>query len=158
MLSQTNSSFILNSSINPIHRPSADYSLPHTLEPTVCNGPHSSSTEILSSLIVLTEKPLETPPEILIGEPSGAEHRESEGGLPQQFQTDIRVSSEDKSEEHTSGTNQMDERRLKCQRSFEEILCKKKNCRCSFASETLFTSSTFSQEDYQPGSHQHMYE
>lgn len=53
--------------------------------------------------------------------------------------------------EHPEDLSQMDERKLKCLRTFQQILREKRETRRNLATVTM---STFSQEDFEPGSHQ----
>lgn len=73
--------------------------------------------------------------------------------VPQQPVDEITAPKENE-EEDAGGRpvdlSQMDERKLKCLRTFQQILREKRETRRNLASVTM---STFSQEDFEPGSH-----
>ncbi|KAI3372520.1 hypothetical protein L3Q82_023003 [Scortum barcoo] len=84
-------------------------------------------------------------------EPAGTEEPgENVVPLPQEPASDV-VTPEGKADEDTAEPpvqiSQMDERRLKCLRSFQQILREKRETRRNLASMTM---STFSQEDFEP--------
>lgn len=73
--------------------------------------------------------------------------------VPQQPVVEAMVPKEKEEEDAGSrpvDLSQMDERKLKCLRTFQQILKEKRETRRNLASVTL---STFSQEDFEPGSH-----
>lgn len=88
---------------------------------------------------------------VLADEPAAVEGQ-TDVPLPQQTSMDAPIVSEDKSEgeaaELSTEISQMDERRLKCLRSFQQILREKRETRRSLASV-----STFSQDEFEQGSH-----
>lgn len=90
---------------------------------------------------------------VLADEPAAVEEQgQTDVPLPQQTSMDTPIVSEDKPEgeaaELSTEISQMDERRLKCLRSFQQILREKRENRRSLAS-----ASTFSQEEFEQGSH-----
>ncbi|XP_071340045.1 uncharacterized protein [Trachinotus anak] len=141
----------------------------------VCPDPISSSTATLPPPDGLTEQPAEGLVEgstdlsgkaqlsqcttaeslsvsLLADEPPALEEQGgNEEPLPLQPATDIAVAPEGKAEgdavEPPLEISQMDERRLKCLRSFQQILREKRETRRSLASMTM---STFSQDDVEP--------
>ncbi|KAG7220475.1 hypothetical protein INR49_018194, partial [Caranx melampygus] len=72
--------------------------------------------------------------------------RKLEVPLPQQISTDtfVALKAEGDTAEPSVEISQLDERRLKCLRSFQQILREKRETRCNLASMTM---STFSQDD-----------
>ncbi|KAK5909348.1 hypothetical protein CesoFtcFv8_003285 [Champsocephalus esox] len=139
-------------------------------ELSVCHDPYSSSTSILPPPHGLIKQPAEGPADqTLKTQPSQCttteslsisfsaderatleEQGEFEVPLPEHPATD-KVAPEVKAEGDAADVeiSQMDERRLKCLRTFQQILREKRETRRSLASMTM----TFSQEEYEPGSH-----
>lgn len=119
----------------------------------------------------LTGHPTESPAEITGDKPVASKPPESTGApsnleeepvglaemlqhdVPQQPVAEIMVPNE-KEEEDAGGRpvdlSQMDERKLKCLRTFQQILREKRETRRNLAYVTM---STFPQEDFEPGSH-----
>lgn len=147
---------------------------PPCSETTPCPDPNSSSTAILPPPDSLTEKPAEDSADASVDLSTKAQrlqctaaksfsvdetialkqHGETEVQLPQQPPTGITVGPEGKLEGDTfeppMEISQMDERRLKCLRSFQQILREKRETRRNLASMTM---STFSQDGFEPGSY-----
>lgn len=119
----------------------------------------------------LTEHPTEGPAEITGDKPAASQPPECTGAptnleeepvepakvvqndVPQQPVVEIMVPKEKEEEdagESPVDLSQMDERKLKCLRTFQQILREKRETRRNLASVTM---STFSQEDFEPGSH-----
>lgn len=175
MLEEANNSLILESTDTCSDKIPA---CPEEL--SVCPDPISSSTAILPPPDGLTEQPTEGPLEgpadlaikaqlsqcttaeslsvsLSVDEPAATEEQgENEVPLPQQPATDT-VAPEGKAggdaTEPPAEISQMDERRLKCLRGFQQILREKRETRRNLASMTM---STFSQDDFEPGSHHWM--
>lgn len=139
-------------------------------ELSVCHDPYSSSTSILPPPHGLIKQPAEGPADQTLKTQRSQcttteslsisfsaderatleEQGEFEVPLPQHPATD-KVAPEGKAEGDAADVeiSQMDERRLKCLRTFQQILREKRETRRSLASMTM----TFSQEEYEPGSH-----
>lgn len=99
------------------------------------------------------------PPECT-GAPSNQEEEPVEpakmvqNDVPQQPVVEIMVPKKKEEEDAADPSvdlSQMDERKLKCLRTFQQILREKRETRRNLASLTM---STFSQEDFKPGNHQ----
>lgn len=104
------------------------------------------------------DKPRESEPPECTGAPSTLDEEPADpakmvqNDAPQQ-PVEVMVPKE-KEEEDAGGPvdlSQMDERKLKCLRTFQQILREKRETRRNLASVTM---STFSQEDFEPGSPQ----
>lgn len=103
------------------------------------------------------DKPVASQPPECTGAPNTLDEQPVEpakmvqNDAPQQPVVEVMVPKE-KEEEDAGGPvdlSQMDERKLKCLRTFQQILREKRETRCNLASVTM---STFSQEDFKPGS------
>lgn len=175
VLEGTINSLTLESSDSGQHPPSSDGSQPCPVESQICPDTSSSSTAAPPPE-GLREHPGEGPQDLpadvniktqlsqcttteslsasLLAEPPAepADHREVEE--PEQLPSDLAVSPDVKAEgdvpEPPPEISQMDERRLKCLRSFQQILREKRETRRNLTSVTM---SSFSQEDLEPGSH-----
>lgn len=104
------------------------------------------------------DKPVASQPPECTGAPNNLDEEPVEpakmvqNDVPHQPVVEIIVPKE--KEEDAGGRpldlSQMDERKLKCLRTFQQILREKRETRRNLASVTM---STFSQEDFEPGSH-----
>ncbi|XP_042277006.1 uncharacterized protein LOC121903737 [Thunnus maccoyii] len=175
MLEEAINSLTLESTDACQHPPSLEKIPPFSEELSVCPHPISSSTTILLPPDGLTEHPAEGPAEgpadlnvkaqlsqcttteslsvsLLADEPVAPEEQgEVEVPLPQQPTTDTAMAPEGNIEGNAAEPlleiSQMDERRLKCLRSFQQILREKRETRRNLASMTM---STFSQDEFEP--------
>ncbi|KAM7391112.1 hypothetical protein PAMP_021828 [Pampus punctatissimus] len=166
MLEEAINSLTLESTDTCQHPPSVDKIPPFPEELSVCPDPISSSTTMLP-LDGLTEHPAEVPADLnikaqlsqcstteslsvslLADEPVALEEQGEVEVTPTR---DTAVTQEVKVEgdaaEPSLEISQMDERRLKCLRSFQQILREKRETRRSLASMTM---STFSQDEFEP--------
>ncbi|XP_074495513.1 protein unc-13 homolog B-like isoform X2 [Sebastes fasciatus] len=174
MLEEANKSLTLESTDTCQHPPCSDKTPRFPEELTVCPDPISSSTSILPPPYGLTEQPAEGPANgpadltikaqlsqcttaeslsasLSAEEPAALEEQgKPEVPLPQQPATDT-VAPEGKAEgdaaEPPLDISQLDERRLKCLRTFQQILREKRESRRNLTSMTM---SSFSQEDFEP--------
>ncbi|XP_051278379.1 uncharacterized protein LOC127375974 isoform X4 [Dicentrarchus labrax] len=174
MPEEANNSLTLESTDTCQHPTRSDKIPQFPEELSVCPDPISSSTAALHPHDSLTEQPAEGPVEgpadmtvkaqlsqcttteslsvsLLADEPTALEEqRENEVPQPHQPVTDI-VAQVGKAEgdaaELPMDISQMDERRLKCLRSFQQILREKRETRRNLTSMTM---STFSQDDFEP--------
>lgn len=141
-------------------------------EVSVCPDPISSSTAILPPPDDLTEQPIKDPVDgpadgivaaqlsqcttaktlsisHMADEPAAPEEQ-GENEVLQQTATEIVAPMGKEEGQPSAEMSQMDERKLKCLRTFQQILREKRETRRSLASVTM---STFSQDDFEPGSH-----
>lgn len=171
MLEEANNSLMLESTNTYQHPTCSDKIHPCPEELSVCPDPVSSSTAIPPLPDGLTEQPAEGPADLtvkaqlsqcttaeslsasLMADEPTAPEEQGEQEVPLQPNTDI-VAPEGKAEGDAElppvEISQMDERRLKCLRSFQQILREKRETRRNLASMTM---STFSQDGFEPGSH-----
>lgn len=142
-------------------------------ELSVCPDPISSSTTILLPPEGLIEHPAEGPVDLnikaqlsqcttteslsvsLVADEPIAPEEQGEVKVPLSRQpttdsTGPEGKVEGDAEEPSLEISQLDERRLKCLRTFQQILREKRETRRSLASMTM---STFSQDEFEPGSH-----
>ncbi|XP_068576769.1 uncharacterized protein [Cebidichthys violaceus] len=173
-LEEANNSLTLESTDTCQHPPCSDKIPPFPEERSVCLDPISSSTSILPPPYGLTEQPAEGPANgpadrtikaqlsqcttteslsvsLSVDEPAALEEQvETEVPLPQHSTADT-VAADGKVEgdaaEPPLEISQMDERRLKCLRTFQQILREKRESRRNLTSMTM---STFSQDDFEP--------
>lgn len=168
MLEEAINSLTLESTNTCQYPPSSDKIPPFPEELSVGPDPISSSTTILLAPDGLTEHPAEGPADLnvkaqlsqcttteslsvslLADEPVALQGKgEAEVPMPQQPTTDTEVEGD--AAEPPLEISQMDERRLKCLRSFQQILREKRETRRNLASMTM---STFSQDEFEPGTH-----
>lgn len=173
MLEEADKSLTVDYSDTSKHPSCSDKIPPCLAEVSVCPDPMSSSTAILPLPDGLTEQPADVPAEgpaddsgdlsgkdqlsqcttaesisvsLLADEPTAPEeHGQTVETLP-----DTAPKAEGDAAEPSVEISQLDERRLKCLRSFQQILREKRETRRNLASMTM---STFSQDDAEPGSH-----
>ncbi|XP_027129980.1 protein unc-13 homolog B-like [Larimichthys crocea] len=176
MPEEANNSLILEST-DICQHPTCSEKIPPCLEElSICPDPISSSTAILPPPDGLTEQPAEGPENgptdgptdlmvkaqlsqcttteslsvsLLADEPI-VPGEQGENEVPQPSSTDF-VAPVDEAEgdeaKKPTEISQMDERRLKCLRTFQQILREKRETRRNLASMTM---STFSQDDFEP--------
>ncbi|XP_039659403.1 protein unc-13 homolog B-like isoform X4 [Perca fluviatilis] len=174
MLEEANNSLTLESTDTCQHPPCLDNIPPFPEELSVCPVPITSSTSMLPPPYGLTEQPAGSPTDgpaditikaqllqcttaeslsvsLLADEPAKLEEQgETEVPLPQQPTTDTagpEGQAEGDAAKPCLEISQMDERRLKCLRTFQQILREKRETRRNLASMTM---STFSQDDFEP--------
>lgn len=173
MLEEANKSLTLESTDTCQHLTCSDKITPCP-ELSVCPDPISSSTAILPPPDDLTEQPIEDPVDgpadgivaaqlsqcttaktlsvSHVADEPAAPEEQGENEVLQQPATEIvaPMGKEGDAAEPSVEMSQMDERKLKCLRTFQQILREKRETRRSLASVTM---STFSQDDFEPGSH-----
>lgn len=177
VLEETNNSLALDLDDTCQHPPCLYKVSPCPEELTVCPERISSSTAILPPPDGLTEQPAEDPADssaelsvnaqvsqCTIADSFSASlsvdetapmtvQGETEVQLPQHLHTDNTEAQKGKLEgdaiEPPKEISQMDERRLKCLRTFQQILREKRESRRNLSSMTM---STFSQDDFEAGS------
>lgn len=173
MLKEANNSLTLESTETCQHPPYSDKIAIFLEELSVCPDQMSSSTSIPPPPYGLTEPPAEGPANrpadqtikaqlsqcttaesltasLSVDEPSALEDQ-GETEVPQQPATDTVAPGgkvEGDAAEPTSEISQVDERSLKCLRTFQQILREKRESRRNLTSMT-----SYSQEDFEPGSH-----
>lgn len=175
MLTETNNSLTLESTETCRH-PFSDTVPPCPEELPICPDTVFSSDAKLPQPDGLTEQHVQTPMEgpvdvsikaqlsqcttaeslsfsVLANETVAVEEQ-GQTNVPRQPSMDTAMAPEDRADgdaaEPSTEMSQLDERRLKCLRSFQQILREKRETRRSLASMTL---SSFSQDDFQQGSH-----
>lgn len=168
MLEETNNSLTLDSE-DTCQDPHCSDKVPIFVEElSLCPDLISSSTAILPPPDGLIEQPAEDPADgkgtvlqCTTADSSISLSVEETEALMEQGQTEVQPPQhpptggklEGDAVEPPVDISQMDERRLKCLRSFQQILREKRESRRNLSSMTM---STFSQDDVEPGSHNHM--
>lgn len=175
MLEEATNSLKLESKDTCHYPTSSDKVPPCTEELSICPNPISSLTAALPPTDGLTEQPAEGPADVpadltvvaqlsqftpaeslsvsLLADEHAAPEEQRENEVPQPSTTDSMApvgKAEGDAAEQPTEISQMDERRLKCLRTFQQILREKRETRRNLTSMTM---STFSQEDFEPGSH-----
>lgn len=169
-LEEANNGLTSQSTYTCQHPPCSDKIPPFPEEPSVCPDPFSSSTTALPPPYGLTEQPAECPASgpadravkahisqcttteslsvsLSVDEPAELEEQgETEVELTRQPATGFVGDAA----EPPLDISQMDERRLKCLRTFQQILREKRESRRNLTSMTM---CSFSQDDFEPGSH-----
>lgn len=176
LLQEANYSLTLESANNGQLIPCSDTRPPRAEEPSLCPDSNFRGTALLPPPESLKEPPAEGPADgpadvtiktrltrsCIAESPSVSllpdeladreEQSESEATLPQQPGTDFAAAQEGKAEDDAAECppeiSEMDQRKLKCLRSFQQILQEKKETRRNLTSVTM---STFSQDDFEQG-------
>lgn len=175
VLEETNNSLTLDFEDTCQHPPCSDKVPPFPEELLVCPDLISSSTATLPPPDGLIEQTAEDPAhgsadlsgKAQISQCTTADSFsislsvDETAALMEQGETDVQLPQHPPTEGKLDGDadeppmeiSQMDERRLKCLRSFQQILREKRESRRNLSSMTM---STFSQDDFEPGSHNRM--